>query len=236
MLVLGLETSTARASVALVTADGVLASAALGVDRRHGEFLAPAVAFCLAEAQRTVADLTGVAVGTGPGLYTGLRVGIAMARTLATARGLPVAGLSGLDALAHAARATDRRVCAAVDARRGEVAWRWYRPAGAGVTADGDIELARPEALAEALADAGPVLLVGDALDRHGDVLTAGGDVRVLTGLAPDAAVVAELALPTLAAGGSTPAEDLVPLYLRDADARIGWQTRGRLQGGSATP
>jgi tRNA threonylcarbamoyladenosine biosynthesis protein TsaB len=234
MLVLGLETSTARASVALVSEQGVVAEAALGVDRRHGEFLAPAVAFCLNEAGLAASDIDAVAVGTGPGLYTGLRVGIVTARTFAAARGLPVLGLCGLDAVAHAVRATERTIVAAVDARRGEVAWARYRSEGDGVVAEDEVALGRPEELADLLAGAGPVLLVGDALDRYGDVLTAGGDVRALAGVVPDAGVLAGLALPVLAAGGSTPPADLVPLYLREADARIGWQTRGRLQGGAA--
>ncbi|MEX2328312.1 MAG: tRNA (adenosine(37)-N6)-threonylcarbamoyltransferase complex dimerization subunit type 1 TsaB, partial [Nitriliruptoraceae bacterium] len=83
MLILGLETSTSRSSVALVDGDRVVASASLGVDRRHGEFVAPAIDFCLRQAGMSADRITGVAVGTGPGLFTGLRVGIATAQAIA---------------------------------------------------------------------------------------------------------------------------------------------------------
>ncbi|MGA1078724.1 MAG: tRNA (adenosine(37)-N6)-threonylcarbamoyltransferase complex dimerization subunit type 1 TsaB, partial [Nitriliruptoraceae bacterium] len=82
----------------------VLAAAAHEDARGHGAFLAPAVAACLAEAGLDVAALDGVAVGTGPGLYTGLRIGMATASALAWARGLPIAGGGGLDAMVVAAR------------------------------------------------------------------------------------------------------------------------------------
>jgi len=130
VLVLALETSTAQSGVALATDEGVLAAATLGAERgrAHAEFLAPAIAFCLARAGAGVPDLTAVAVGLGPGLYTGMRVGIATAATLAAARGLPALGIASLDLLAFPVRHTRRLVCATVDARRGELFWAFYRP------------------------------------------------------------------------------------------------------------
>ena len=89
MLLLAVETSTARSSVALATRDGVLAAAELGRDRRHGEFVSPAIAELLHHAGATVGDLTHVAAGIGPGLYTGLRVGLVTAATIAATRDLP---------------------------------------------------------------------------------------------------------------------------------------------------
>ena len=136
MLVLGLETSTARSSVALVDTDRVVASASLGVARRHGEFVAPAIAFCLEQAGIEVDRIHGVAVGVGPGLFAGLRVGLATAQTFASARQLPVVGLSGLDVLAFRARYTRRTICAVLDARRGELFWAFYRAAPGGVQRD----------------------------------------------------------------------------------------------------
>ncbi|MFP4634546.1 MAG: tRNA (adenosine(37)-N6)-threonylcarbamoyltransferase complex dimerization subunit type 1 TsaB, partial [Nitriliruptoraceae bacterium] len=112
MLVLSLETSTSRTSVALVEHDHVLASASLGRPRGHGRFLAPAIRFCLDQADVDVDRIHGVAVGLGPGLYTGLRVGIATAQTFAAARQLPTVGLCGLDVLAFRVRYTRRTICA----------------------------------------------------------------------------------------------------------------------------
>ena len=121
MLVLGLETSTPRSSVALVDEGGVVASASLGRPRRHGEFVAPAIRFCLEQAGVGLDRVAGVAVGLGPGLYTGLRVGIATAQAIAAARSLPVVGLCGLDVLAFRERYVRRLLCVALDARRGEL-------------------------------------------------------------------------------------------------------------------
>jgi tRNA threonylcarbamoyladenosine biosynthesis protein TsaB len=235
MLLLGIETSTARSSVALVNQDHVVASASLGVPRRHGEFLGPAIEFCLEQAGTGIDRITGVVVGTGPGLYTGLRVGIATAQTFAAARGLPVVGLSGLDVLAFSVRYSRLLIGAVIDARRGELFWAFYRSVPGGVQ-----RLTEPlvgtvdQLVAEVEARGEDVLLVGDGalaaraqLDDTG-VRCAGPDLAW-----PDAANLAQLAVPRFVREETQRPEELRPLYLRQADARIGWETRGRLQGGT---
>jgi tRNA threonylcarbamoyladenosine biosynthesis protein TsaB len=236
MLILGLETSTARSSVALVDQDGVVASATLGVPRRHGEFLAPAIAFCCEQAGVGTDRITGVAVGLGPGLYTGLRVGIATAQTFAAALQLPVVGSCGLDVLAFRARYVRRLICVAVDARRGEVFYAFYRAAPGGVQRETELRVGRPETLAADIEATGEeVLVVGDAALVYRDELDAVG--TELTGPEagwPDAAVLAELAVPRFVREDTQRPADLRPIYLRQADAQIGWETRGRLRGGEA--
>jgi tRNA threonylcarbamoyladenosine biosynthesis protein TsaB len=236
MLVLGLETSTARSSIALVDREGVVASASLGVPRRHGEFLAPAIAFCCEQAGQRPDDITGVAVGLGPGLYTGLRVGIALAQTFAAARHLPAVGLSGLDVVAFQARYVRRLLCVALDARRGEVFHAFYRAAPGGVQRQGELRVGRPETLAAEIEAAGEdVLVLGDAAVTYRDVLAGPGvELAGPEAAAPDAAVLAELAVPRFEREETGRPEDLRPIYLRQADARIGWETRGRLRGGQA--
>ncbi len=226
MLVLGLETSTSRSSVALVDGDRVVASASLGVARRHGEFLAPAIAFCLEQADLDASRIHGVAVGVGPGLFTGLRVGLATAATFAAARHLPVVGLSGLDVLAFSARYTQRPICAVLDARRGELFWAFYRSLPGGVQRDTDPVVGRPEQLAaEVEARPGDVLAVGDGAMAARQVLAAAGAEVAGPDLAwPDAADLAELAVPRFVREETTRPDQLRPLYLRQADARIGWQ------------
>lgn len=236
MLVLGLETSTAHSSVALVDQDRVVASAGLGVPRRHGEFLAPAIRFCLDQAGAGIRDVTGVAVGVGPGLFTGLRVGIATAQTFATARHLPVVGLSGLDVLAFQTRYVKRLICAAIDARRGELFWAFYRSLPGGVQRETDMRVGTAETLAAEIDATGEdCLVIGDGALTYRDQLD---DVRVELGGAhvawPDAAHLAELALPRFVREDTQRAVDLRPIYLRQADARIGWEQRGRLFGGEA--
>ena len=236
MLVLGLETSTAQSSVALVDEHGVVASAGLGVPRRHGEFVAPAIRFCLEQAGVGIDKVAGVAVGLGPGLYTGLRVGIATAQSLAAARQLPVVGLCGLDVLAFRERYVRRLICACIDAKRGELFWAFYRNSPGGVQRIGEIELGTAERLAAEIEEQGEeCLVVGDgglvAADR---LRRARAEVSGPDNASPHASELAELAVPRFIREETQRAIELQPIYLRQADARIGWEQRGRLRGGEA--
>lgn len=237
MIVLGIETSTARSSVVLLV-DGTVAAHEQHEDARgHGAFLAPAMRRCLdaAPVSGGVAHVDAVAVGTGPGLYTGLRVGMATAGAFATALGLPIVGVGGMDALAHA-EARDGAFAGAgdggstlvttIDARRGQVFWAAYRPGDAGgagtVRVDGPRVGTRDELeeTCATLAEDGAVRIVGEV---------GGESLR-----RPDAADTARLAVVVLAATphGELVAERLTPTYLRDADVRIGWTERGGVRVG----
>ncbi len=234
MVLLGLETTTRHASVALADEQGLIASARTGRGGRHGEFVAPAIDFCRREAGIGLEALTGVAVSLGPGLFTGMRVGIATAQAIAHARGLPVVGLASLDLVAFGARHTRRRICAVIDARRGEVAWAHYEPAPGGVQRRSEPRLGAPERLAGELEDAGgEVLCVGDGALAHRSALEA-----TRAGIADEAAAypsaesLLALARPRFARGETSRPEELAPLYLRRPDARLGWQQRGALHGG----
>lgn len=235
MLILGIETSTPRSSVALVDPERVVASAALGVPRRHAEFLAPAIAFCLDQAGRSPGDVTGVAAGLGPGLYTGLRVGIAAAQSFAAARQLPTVGLCGLDVLAFQVRHARRLICAAVDARRGEVFWAFYRTAPGGVQRQTDLQVGTPGRLAGEIEATGEECLVlGDAVLNHREELTPRNAELAGVELAwPHAADLAELAVPRFVREETEPPAALQPIYLREPDAQLNWETRGRLRGGA---
>lgn len=235
MLILGIDSSTRRSSVALANAEEVVASASLAVPQRHGEFLAPAIAFCLAQVGASAQDVTGVTVGLGPGLYTGLRVGIATAQSFASARGLPMVGLSGLDVLAFQARHVRRLLCAALDARRGELFWAFYRCSPGGVQRQGDLTVGSPDALAAQIEGAGEeCLVVGDAGVRHRERLEAvDAELAGIETAWPDASDLVELAVPRFQREETDQPGTLRALYLRTADARIGWETRGRLRGGA---
>lgn len=131
MLLLAIDTSGPAVSVAVHDGSDVVATASGEGTMAHGELLAPAVRDALADAGRTTADLTDVAVGVGPGPFTGLRVGIVTARTLASTLGLAAHGVCSLDALALDAAAqgsVDGEHLVAIDARRREVYWARYVP------------------------------------------------------------------------------------------------------------
>jgi tRNA threonylcarbamoyladenosine biosynthesis protein TsaB len=120
VLLLAMDTATPATTVAVHDGTTVLARRTVVDARRHAEVLAPAVAEVLAAIDASVADLTLVACGVGPGPYTGLRVGVVTARVLALSRGIPVVGVCTLDAIA-AGCGLDRPFGVATDARRREV-------------------------------------------------------------------------------------------------------------------
>jgi tRNA threonylcarbamoyladenosine biosynthesis protein TsaB len=232
VIVLGIETSTARSSVALLRDDTLMAHEQHEDARGHGAFLAPAMRRCLAALDAPSGPDAGVgidlvAVGTGPGLYTGLRVGLATASAFASARVVPIVGVGGMDALALGSGVTDRCIVTTLDARRGQVFWAVHAPDVVGPhgpelrCSEGPTVGTREEldAVVRALAVDGPVQVVGEVAS---DVL-----------LRPDAADTARLALRRVAAG-SPAAGPLEPVYLRDADVRIGWNERGGVRVGGA--
>lgn len=131
---LALDTSTPAVTVALHDGERLLAEATTVDPRRHTELLMPLVTAVLAEAGATRRDLTELAVGVGPGPFTGLRVGLAAARTMGAVLDLPVRGVCSLDVLAYGVLATDppgEPFAVATDARRREVYWATYDADGA---------------------------------------------------------------------------------------------------------
>jgi tRNA threonylcarbamoyladenosine biosynthesis protein TsaB len=237
VLILGIETSTPQSSVCLGTQQGVLASATLGRARAHAEFLAPAIEFCLTSSNVGLESVAGIAVSLGPGLFTGLRVGIATAQTMAHARRLPVVGLASLDLLAFPVRHVHRLICSVLDARRKELFWAFYRPVPGGVQRITEYRVGPPGKLAgeiEALPD--DVLCMGDgAIANRALLESTGADVST-SGAYPSAEALVELALPRFIREETRRPEDLHPIYVRKADARINWQGRGALYGGAPAP
>jgi tRNA threonylcarbamoyladenosine biosynthesis protein TsaB len=203
VLVVGFDTATPAVSAALHDGERIVGSALTVDARRHGELLAPMVAEVMADAGVDRADLTAVAVGVGPGPYTGLRVGLVTARVLGTVLGIPVHGVCTLDIIAaEAAKTRAAGFLVATDARRKEVYWARYDAAGRRVE--------------------GP--LVGPAAEIPGArelaVAGAGGALypaafgELLEPAHPDARTLCEI----VARGGPTMPPE--PLYLRRPDAR----------------
>ncbi|HET6546852.1 MAG TPA: tRNA (adenosine(37)-N6)-threonylcarbamoyltransferase complex dimerization subunit type 1 TsaB, partial [Solirubrobacter sp.] len=156
--VIGLDTSTAATSVAVLRADG--REVELRDDPakpRHAATLQPLLEQALADAGTTWEVVERICVGVGPGGFTGLRVGIATARALAQSHGLPIVGVSSLEALARGSG--EREVLAVIDARRGEVFAAAYR---------GELCTLEPVAIAPAaLAERAPSrVAVGDGAVR----------------------------------------------------------------------
>jgi len=218
VLLLAIDTSGAVVTAALHDGDAVLAAARADHARRHAELLAPLVARVLAEAGRDRSELSAVAVGVGPGPFTGLRVGLVTARVLGAALGIGVHGVCSLDALAEAAPARLPALLAATDARRREVHWARYvrDTAGRAVRVEGPHVAAPADVPVRGLPVVGRgAVLYPQALGEP--VPGAPADV--------DAAALARLAARALAPGAD-PADVAVllppdPLYLRRPDAAV---------------
>lgn len=218
MTVLAIATATPRVSVAIAGSGGMVGVIDLEQGRRHGETLAPAIEALTRLTGVRLADLERIAVDAGPGLFTGLRVGVATAKALGSALDIPIVPCSSLDILAHPHRQSGRPVAAVVDARRSEVFWARYEPGGDGMVAVSEPAVAGPEALIEALRAHPGVLVTGDGARRY---LTGTGlEVAPPEFDHPSARVLLELAT----SRPELPAEKVTPTYLRDADVRIGWE------------
>ncbi len=223
-VVLALDTATPATAVALLTGDGEGREArhepAPGERPGHTAQLLPLAAGLLADAGLRFADVGRVVVGTGPGTFTGLRIGVATARALARAAGAELAGVSTLRALAAGA-GTAEPVLAVLDARRGEAFAAEYageeeRTAPAALTPDALAALGRPGLLA-----------VGDGSVAFRAVLEPAG-VAIPADGSPLHRVSA-LALARLGAAAPVArVEDVVPEYLRLPDAEIALRDRNR--------
>lgn len=220
MRLLAMDTATSAITVAVAGGpDGeqVLATRRAVDARRHTELLAPLIIEALAAADTVAEEVTHVAVGTGPGPFTGLRVGLVTARTFAHARGVPVSGVCSLDALAAAAATGghEGELLVATDARRKEVYWARYQCTAGRAERLTEPAVDKPAELPETVrglptAGRGPLLypeLLAHPLDLPGTDL-----------LDVDAGALAVLAARRTAAGEDMPVE---PLYLRRPDAAV---------------
>jgi tRNA threonylcarbamoyladenosine biosynthesis protein TsaB len=219
VIVLGLDTATPRTAVALGTeAQGAVTEAVHdpqpGGRPGHATHLLPLAARLLAEQGLTFHDVDRIAVGTGPGTFTGLRIGVATARALAQAGGAELAAVPTLRALADPIEAP--AVLAVLDARRGEAFVAGF--------VDG-AEIIPPAALGpEALAalepppGGGTWLAVGDGAVRFRDALERAG-TKVLPDIDPAHRITATAICRLGRAAGATARDDVVPTYVRAPDA-----------------
>jgi tRNA threonylcarbamoyl adenosine modification protein YeaZ len=218
VLVLGLDTATpaVTAAVAEVGGEGFrgLAERRTVDPRAHGELLAPQIKATLDEAGVRMADLGAIVVGTGPGPFTGLRVGLATAAAMGQVLGIPGYGVCSLDGLGKAAG--PGRVLVATDARRKEVYFATYQD---GVRVAGP-EVAKP---ADVRVDADRA--VGEGALKYSDVFGVPIDDRLLY---PSGEALISVALQSLRTGAE-PAP-LTPLYLRRPDAVASAERKNVLQ------
>ncbi|MCC2312688.1 tRNA (adenosine(37)-N6)-threonylcarbamoyltransferase complex dimerization subunit type 1 TsaB [Cellulomonas xiejunii] len=216
---LGIDTS-GDVAVSVVLDD--VNAATLGDDqpRRHAELLAPMIEQLLQQQGRSLREVESIVVGTGPALFTGLRVGLVTARTLGLALGVPVHGVPSLDALAEAAAWSagledGTPLLVVTDARRREVYWSRYEVRGRTAAPVAGPDVAAPGDVPRTPDD----VVLGAARDLYPQTF-AEPDPRLHPGTpmlrSPDPSLLVRVALRRLAAGETLPAD---PLYLRRPDA-----------------
>jgi len=231
VIVLGIETSTQQTSVALGTEREILAATQL-TGRARQDAVVPAIEHLLHWTGLELAAVGGVAVGLGPGLFTGLRVGVQAGKSIAQVLNVPIVGIASLDALAFGVRHTNRLIGSVVDARRGEVFYGFYRSVPGGVMRVGEYQVAPPDHLAADLEAFGEeVLLAGNgAILYRRELEGVGGRVEFASAVwaHPHAQALVELAVPRFLREEFDRLLDVVPLYLRKSDAEIAWDQRRR--------
>jgi len=253
MIVLGIETSASIGTVALTDGGGrVLAECTFTSGLVHGVELLPAIDRVVAQSDINRASIDLIAVGRGPGSYTGVRVGIAAAKTLAWALGRPVVGVISLDAIAAnasvgqafslpvheqpgkaaphsrlggAARIAGRRLHVVLDARRQRVYTRSYQ------CRDGRMQPVTAPAVLSAEQVADRILpgdaVLGDAITTYADVFNStSGELLDETLWQSRAVIVCRLGLDQYHTACPDGIHDLVPLYLHRPEAKELWEKR----------
>jgi tRNA threonylcarbamoyladenosine biosynthesis protein TsaB len=233
-VILALDTATEQVGVALGDARALRGEVRVAGGRRHAERLAPAIRSLCEWAGVRLDRLAAIAVGIGPGLFTGLRVGVTTAKVMAQALRVPVIGVPSLDLVAYPLRHTSRhpsRVIAAVlDARRHEIFYALYRPLPGGVQRIGGYEVGSPaDLVAELSSMSDDVLLAGDGVARYADDFASLDRAEVA---GPEFESPSVTALVALAAARVEREEfdvawDLTPMYLRASDAELAWEPTG---------
>ncbi len=234
MIILSIDTATDGVSVAIADGTRVLASSEMRSEKQHAEVLTTMIDFVRKQAGVSFGDVGAVAVDIGPGLFTGMRVGIASAKAIAQVLDVPIIGATSLDILATAISQTDDVIACVIDARRGEVYWSLYRYIDGKLRQVTTPKASTVEECALQTIDRGqPTLFVGNGALRYRNeielvvagVLPSFEFADEMASL-PTAVVLAQIAHERALRQEWQEADTLVPEYLRLPDAEINWATR----------
>ncbi len=226
MYILGIETSTMTGSVAISTEDQLIAEYTLNTKVTHAERLLTAIEHVVRSASLTIHDIDGIAVAKGPGSFTGLRIGVTTAKSLAYSLQTPIVAVSSLDALASHYLCSETLICPFLDARKKEVYTAFYRNTGTQIHRLSDYAVIAPNNALREIHE--PVVLLGDGVAPYRKQIeeTLGEFAYVADSahLLPRGSLVAQLGGKRLLAGDSDDCFALAPFYLRKSDAEIHWE------------
>ncbi|MFQ6110542.1 MAG: tRNA (adenosine(37)-N6)-threonylcarbamoyltransferase complex dimerization subunit type 1 TsaB [Nitrospinota bacterium] len=224
MILLALDTSTPRAGVALASEEGPLGELQSTSPLSHSRRILKMVDALLSALGLRLGEVEALACGLGPGSFTGLRIGLATAKGLALSLGVPLVGVSTLEAMASAAGSSGE-VCPLIDAKKGEVFCARFRAEGGELMRLTEDRALKPESLVELIK--APTLLTGSGALRYRDILEealgplAHFPLRPEPG--PPASAVALLGLEALGRGEERPLPEVLPIYVRESDAELRW-------------
>lgn len=221
MKVLGIDTSGYVNAVGVVEKGRVLAEGRYPARTDSLEQIVDNIDATLKEAQLTLEDIEGFGVGTGPGSWTGIRVGVTVGKTLAFSTGKPVAGVSSLDTLAYVGRDQDRLILAVIAVGAGDAVYAaMFRPDNGKITRAGDYFSGSVQELTPLLTE--PVILLAKGAEAYAEALKEAGVSEVVPVEArPYGSSVACLAELMLEAGDADDALALAPMYLKESTARV---------------
>jgi tRNA threonylcarbamoyladenosine biosynthesis protein TsaB len=221
--IVGVDTATWSASVGLIIDGTVVAEQSLVTTGNHAASLLPLIDDVLRRAACSVDRIDALAVSNGPGSFTGLRIGVSVAKGFACATGARLIPVPTLEALARTVVHYEGTICAVLDARKGELYAAVFASSGAAVTRRTADALVTPESLLETLPT--PCVVLGDAVERYGEFFKSrlGTRVTVLPfeTYAPRGSVVARIGWERMQAGETVDLHQLEPCYVRPSEAEV---------------
>lgn len=234
MFVLGIDTATKVAGAAVVGEERLIADRYIHNLKTHSQIIIPMIRQVMDDAGIKPHDLHGIAVTGGPGSFTGLRIGMSVAKTMGLALKIPVMGIPTLELLAWNLYRVEGLICPILDAKKNEVYTCIYKSIDSGLE-----ELINPAALSiERLVselsgyEKEKVNFLGDGVPVFGDIIREKLGSRALFGTMinsfPRAAAVAELGLRQLKKEQPGDSTFLQPVYLRKSEAELTWEQKNR--------
>lgn len=228
MIILAVETSTPWASVALVEDDHILTEVVIEKGLTHSKTLLPSVNEMLSNRKLTVFDLDLLAVGAGPGSFTGLRIGLSAVKGLAWAASKPLVGVNSLETMAQGTPLHLSPLCPMMDARKSEVYSAVYERNGNGLSCRLPMAAISPEDLARSITE--KTYFFGDGAEKYSEVMS--GILKekfVRTKETPDypkATVTAVMARKLYENGIKSDPALITPIYIRPSDAELNWNKK----------
>jgi len=225
MIVLGIDSSTQVNTIALLQDGQLLCEAVLNTSKNHSQRLMPMIDILLKEAGLEIKNIDGVAISSGPGSFTGLRIGMATGKALAWSLGKPVVGIPSLDGIAFNVQGAAGTICPILNARRNQVYTAIYRISKGELERTSDYMAIEPIELIKYLQDHKQVTLLGDGIEEFASLFTESLGDRLVIPSSPNrlprASHIAYLGWKRLSKGEADDIINLAPLYVRQADAEI---------------